>query len=471
MVRKKTNKPKEKESDKHLQEVNQEMYRHNLELAVINKTLSLLKKLYQISLQTLDPVSLSKKVSETVRTNLNMELVHIYLFDEKKDSLNTLGFSILERQKNKIKNIDDFNIQQVSKNEIFKKILFEKEPVIEKSFEEIFGSFYNHEGFRQIQSSSHIKTIIVYPLITSDKSIGVTIFGLNREFQTLNNFEKDSIQNLVDVVAVALDKSLLYEQLKVANEQLKALDKARAEFITIASHQLRTPPATVKWYLSAVLSGDFGNLETETKQAIEKAQRTNNGLISLIDDMLNVSRIERGKMEFLFQETDPQSIADEVFEQLFPISKEKGLELTFIKPQQKLPTLMADKEKLKQVMNNIVDNALKYTKKGKVEIKIYEKEKSINFEVTDTGKGFDDEEKAAIFEKYKRGKDAQNHSAGLGLGMYVGYAIINQHHGKIWATSPGVGKGSTFAFSIPIENNLKQTTLLDLTQPGQIQPS
>lgn len=92
MVRKKTNKPKEKESDKHLQEVNQEMYRHNLELAVINKTLSLLKKLYQISLQTLDPVSLSKKVSETVRTNLNMELVHIYLFDEKKRFTKYPGF-------------------------------------------------------------------------------------------------------------------------------------------------------------------------------------------------------------------------------------------------------------------------------------------------------------------------------------------------------------------------------------------
>lgn len=264
---------------------------------------------------------------------------------------------------------------------------------------------------------------------------------------------------------------ILDKELELANKKLKALDLARAEFITIASHQLRTPPATVKWYLSAVLGGDYGVLPPDTKEPIEKAQRTNNGLISLIDDMLNVSRIERGKMEFLFQETNVEVLAKEVFEQLMPIAKQKNLELQYVAPTKPLPRLMADKEKLKQVMNNIVDNALKYTKQGTVEMRILEDGGNIRFEVKDSGKGFDEEEENAIFEKYMRGKGAENHSAGLGLGMYVGKAIIDQHHGKIWAESGGVGKGSTFIFTIPIQNNLKATTLLDLSNPGRIEPS
>jgi signal transduction histidine kinase len=264
---------------------------------------------------------------------------------------------------------------------------------------------------------------------------------------------------------------ILDKELESANIKLKTLDQARAEFITIASHQLRTPPATIKWYLSAVLGGDYGNIPAEAKEPIEKAQRTNNGLISLIDDMLNVSRIERGKMEFLFQEASIEKLVGEIYEQLMPMAVQKNLSLTYTPPVLALPKIMADSEKIKQVINNMVDNALKYTKKGEVALKIYADMENIHFEVKDTGKGFDEEEEKAIFEKYMRGKESQNHSAGLGLGMYVAKAIIQQHHGKIWAESQGFEKGSTFIFTLPIKNNLKATTLLDLTTPGKIQPS
>jgi len=257
----------------------------------------------------------------------------------------------------------------------------------------------------------------------------------------------------------------LTKQLEDANEKLKSLDKARAEFITIASHQLRTPPATIKWYLSSVLDGDYGTLKPEQKEILEKTNRTNNSLISLIDDMLNVSRIERGKMEFLFELVSLLDLAKITFEQLEPIAKDKGLKLTFkATPNTKFPKLMADKEKIRQVMNNLIDNALKYTKQGTVAVNILASGDEIKFSVTDSGKGIETGEQTSIFEKYTRGKESIKQTAGLGLGLYVAKIIIGQHKGKIWAESPGINKGSTFAFTVPIDNKLKETTLIDLAK-------
>lgn len=256
----------------------------------------------------------------------------------------------------------------------------------------------------------------------------------------------------------------LTKQLADANNKLQVLDQARAEFISIASHQLRTPPATVKWYLSAILSGDYGKLSKEVKPIVEKTAQTNNHLISLIEDMLNVSRIERGKMEFLFEPSDVEELAKLAYEQLIPMAENKKLKLRFSEPKTDLPKIMADKEKLRQVMNNLIDNAIKYTKAGTVDVKISQQGDEIRFEVKDSGKGISKEDRENIFQKYTRGKESIKQSAGLGLGLYVAKIIIEQHKGRIWAESEGEGKGSTFIFTIPIHNDLQQTTLVDLTK-------
>jgi signal transduction histidine kinase len=247
-----------------------------------------------------------------------------------------------------------------------------------------------------------------------------------------------------------------------ANVKLKSLDIARAEFISIASHQLRTPPATVKWYLSSIIDGDYGKLTKKVKEQLKKTENTNNHLVSLIEDMLNVSRIERGKMEFLFEPTDTMELAQFAYEQLIPMATDKKLKLTYLPPKAPLPKVMADKEKLRQVMNNLIDNAIKYTKEGSVTVSLEKKNDEIVFKVKDSGKGISPEEQASIFQKYTRGKESIKQSAGLGLGLYVAKIIIDQHKGKIWAESEGAGKGSSFIFSLPINNDLKETSLVEL---------
>lgn len=278
---------------------------------------------------------------------------------------------------------------------------------------------------------------------------------------------------LILTLGILLDRSVRREvqqreqlqfisnQLGQANEKLKALDLARAEFISIASHQLRTPPATVKWFLSSILSGDYGKLPKTVETALQKTERTNNHLISLIEDMLNVSRIERGKMEFLFEPTDVLDLAEKAFEQLEPMAEQKQLKFTFIKPKEKLPLANADKEKLRQVMNNLMDNAIKYTPSGFVEASLKKQNNQLIFEVKDSGKGINPKEKEQIFQKFSRGKESIKSSAGLGLGLYVAKIVIEQHKGKIWAQSQGEGKGSSFLFSIPIDTKKTANTSFD----------
>lgn len=263
---------------------------------------------------------------------------------------------------------------------------------------------------------------------------------------------------------------ILTVKLKAANERLKILDRARSEFITMASHQLRTPPATIKWYLAAILAGDFGQLNPELKEAILKANLTNNSLISLIDDMLNVSRIERGKMEFVFEKANLEELAQSTVNQLTPLAATKNLKLTYHKSKVKLPLLVMDKEKISQVINNLIDNAIKYTKKGQITVDLEKTATHLMLKVRDTGKGVSQQEVVNIFQKFGRGKDSQKYSTGLGLGLYVANIVIEQHNGKIWVESKGQGQGSTFIFTLPIKSNLKSNkALLDLTK--QLRPS
>ncbi|HTL39752.1 MAG TPA: HAMP domain-containing sensor histidine kinase, partial [Methylomirabilota bacterium] len=450
----------------------QEIYKHSLELAIVNKTLSLLRKLYQISLLALDPAGLAEKISEPVRVDLNMEAVGVLRFDQTANSLSPYKFSKSDRLREVMSKtgflFHDLKIADASKNPVLREVVVKQKSVTTYRLSDIWGGVVSESKLSQIAEESHLKTILLYPLVTQHKVLGALFMGLNRDYATLSGFEQDSIKSCIDVIAVALDKAIVYEELAAANQQLKILDQARSEFITIASHQLRTPPATIKWYLASIIAGDFGPIPEEAALQLKKTEWTNNALISLIDDLLNVSRIERGKMEFTFEPTDILAMTQMTVEQLIPQAENKKLKLIFHKPEQPLPQITADKEKLRQVINNFIDNAIKYTKTGQIEVDLSQTDKNITLKVTDTGRGLTPEQSSGIFQKFDRGKTAPKNSTGLGLGLYVAKVIVEQHHGKIWAESKGEGQGSSFIFTIPIHSDLTTSTF-DLTQTQKVE--
>ena len=275
------------------------------------------------------------------------------------------------------------------------------------------------------------------------------------------------IRSVVREVKQREQLQILDKQLEEANKQLKALDRARAEFISLVSHQMRTPPSTIKWYLASILEGDFGETSKDLHDALERLNITNNAQISLIEDLLNVSRIERGKMEFTYAETDIVKLTEISVQVLLPAAVTKNLKLIFKKPSVKIPLLTIDKEKVRQVINNLIDNAIKYTRSGSVTVEVKKTSGEVRVSVADTGKGIRPEEAGRIFDKFGRAKDSSNYAAGLGLGLFVAKVIMAQHHGKIWAESAGEGKGSKFSIALPIASIDQKSTTYDLvTQRG-----
>lgn len=330
------------------------------------------------------------------------------------------------------------------------------------------------QGFFNVKVVSTEILVFVLAVITLfevvvSKELSVLLFRLS-EFIAVLVFGILLVQSVLKEVAQRVQLEKLSKELEKANEQLKNLDQARADFITLTSHQLRTPPATIKWYLAAIKTGDYGDLSDGVKEAIAKTEITNNALISLIDDLLNASRIERGKMEFLFEPVHVDQLAKFTVEQLIPQAGFKKLTLRFVPPISPIPEVLADKEKLRQVINNFIDNAIKYTPKGEVVVQVGTDGTYVTVEVTDTGKGIAPDVIPALFEKYSRGKDSITHATGIGIGLYVAKVVIENHEGLIGAKSPGVNLGSTFYFKLPIQSKLPQSKVMDLVKEQRKNP-
>src|SRR3989344_702332 len=241
--------------------------------------------------------------------------------------------------------------------------------------------------------------------------------------------------------------------LEKANKRLKELDTLKTEFVSIASHQLRSPLAAVKGYASMLLEGSFGKLSVGAQEAIGRIFTSSSFMAHSVDDFLNVSRIELGRMKYDRSKFDICKVIDLVVEEQKPFARDKNLELLFEnKTEKKECTVYADIGKIKQVLTNLVDNAIKYTLKGRVQIMLnhINHGEKILLTVEDTGMGMSPQTIERLFRKFSRADRANEVNViGTGLGLYVAKSLIEAQNGKIWATSGGEGKGSVFHIEIP----------------------
>jgi signal transduction histidine kinase len=241
------------------------------------------------------------------------------------------------------------------------------------------------------------------------------------------------------------------EKLQLAYEELKKLDIAKSEFISIASHQLRTPLSAIKGYLSMILEGSYGKLPEKVKKPMENVFVSNERLIKLVNDILSVSKIEAGEMEMNWKREDLREIIKEVISELSIKAKEKNLYLKFEEPKE-FQKILLDREKIRQVILNLVDNAIRYTQKGGVTVKLQIANGKLQIVVSDTGEGLTKEEKEKLFEMFSRGTAGTKFwTEGAGLGLYIARKFVEMHNGKIWAESEGRGRGSTFYVELPIK--------------------
>jgi signal transduction histidine kinase len=234
-----------------------------------------------------------------------------------------------------------------------------------------------------------------------------------------------------------------------------ALARSKTEFITVASHQLRTPTTNIEWTLEA-LAGN-SNLDENSKALLANAQVSAKQLKTVVEDLLNISRIEEGRFGYEFVETDPVGFLQKILAEILPQARRLGISLYFDPPAQGLPPVRIDEKKLSMAFTNLVDNAIRYNvENGSVTVTIGQQpgQPYVEVAVKDTGIGVPPEDAKKLFTKFYRASNAvKTRADGSGLGLYITQNIIQSHGGSIWMESE-LNRGSTAHFTLPTDFSL-----------------
>jgi len=319
------------------------------------------------------------------------------------------------------------------------------------------------------ENMKKIEAALCLPLFIENKISGMIVLGNKISGDPYSQQDISLLNTLANQSSIALQNAKLYDQvhdlsenlqekidaqtkeLKSAYEELKVLDKAKSEFISLASHQLRTPLTAIKGYISMILEGSYGKLPGSASKPLNNVLGSTERLVRIVNDLLNISKIELGKMELNKAPAKVEELITACYEEMEHTAEIKGLKIIWNKPKSHLPEIEIDKLKISQVISNLIDNAIKYTQKGQVEIKAEKTDSVIRISIKDTGEGLTEEELKMVFEGFTRGAAGIAYwIEGAGLGLYIAKKYIDLHHGKIWVESEGKGKGSAFYTELPI---------------------
>jgi len=314
--------------------------------------------------------------------------------------------------------------------------------------------------------ATEIFTIVIslILLINSLYSGSFSAFILNFSiFLAVSFFGILLIRSVLKEVKSKEELAKITMQLQKAYEDLKVLDKAKSEFISMASHQLRTPLSAIKGYISMLVDGSYGKLPEKARGKLKNVFESNERLIKIVNDLLDISKIEMGKMELEKEPTQIEDLLQSCYEEMKIGADKKGLRFVFEKPKYALPKIELDPLKFRQAILNLIDNAIRYTQtpkegklptgqEGKIEMKVEKIGSAVRISIKDTGEGMTAEEQRAVFEGFTRGSAGIAHFVeGAGLGLYVAKKFLELHHAKIRVESAGKGKGSTFYVELPIK--------------------
>ncbi|MFH1801188.1 MAG: HAMP domain-containing sensor histidine kinase [Candidatus Omnitrophota bacterium] len=250
---------------------------------------------------------------------------------------------------------------------------------------------------------------------------------------------------LIKLKSVMAHERELVKQVSAQNEKLKQLDARKSAFVANVSHELKNPLAMIKESMALLLDKVPGNITEPQKEILDVGMRSTDRLIRLVTDLLDLSQIEAGKMKLKREKIHIDTLVDEVLKTYEAEISKKQLVLQK-KIQPNLTALMGDRDKLTEVIINLLGNAIKYTSQGSITVKLTGSAKEIRFEIADTGPGVPEEYREKIFDKFER--ILAEKQEGTGLGLPIAKNIIELHHGKLWVESEP-GKGSTFIFTLP----------------------
>ncbi len=423
-----------------------------------------LRELGEKLTEILDIRELTDLITSTLMDTLKTERAVILIRDEntgKFDIAKNIGF----KEENGISLVqDNFLTEWLKKN---------KKPLVYEELSLLLEEAQDRRRKKKIEdlleNMRKIEANICLPLIFRDKIVGIIVLGEKRSGDPYFKQDIELLNNLSHQVSVAVENARLYlevqdlsqnlekkvesqvKELKRAYRKLQRIDKTKTEFMSIVSHQLRTPLSIIKGHLSMLNEGVYDDDEEKKKKVINNVYQANERLIALVNDVLNISRIQSGRVEINKEEKDVVELVRDMTEKMNPSAEEKGIDLVFHEPQEEFPLLNIDASKIENVLINLIDNAIKYTEEGSVELRLERKEESVIIRIDDTGEGMSREELDKLFETFSRGSAGKKHwIQGSGLGLYIARQFVEMHDGKVWAESEGKGKGSTFYIELPL---------------------
>jgi len=346
-----------------------------------------------------------------------------------------------------------------------------------KDLESYFAGNFSILQASLLESDHHIRRLLlshrielVMPLLQGKAVIGLMCLG---EHLTSGYSQRDLrvLETVSDELAIAIQNALSVDEVKdlnanleqridsatkelrASNAQLQRLDEAKDEFISMASHQLRTPLTSIKGYISMLMDGDIGPVSKDQKHLLEETFMSSERMVRLISDFLNVSRLQTGKFVIEKHPVNLAVVVDHEVSALVPNAATRGLKFSYKMPKN-IPMMSLDESKIQQVIMNFCDNAIYYSKEGStIKVSLSLTKRHVELTVKDTGIGVPLEEQEQLFNKFFRATNARKQRPdGTGVGLFLAKKVIDAHHGQIiFESKPG--KGSTFGFRLPLDKS------------------
>jgi signal transduction histidine kinase len=443
--------------------------------------------------------TISKLTSE-LNYNINLDKIVNSIVDTIKKTMNLdrAGVLLVSKDKNKIHykiakviGFDESNgISLVQDNFLTRHLERTQIPLVREELGLLSRdskSKSDTQSFEKLSSNmERIEASLCLPLISGSKLIGIIVLGTKASGDAYSREDLNLLDTLSKQAAIAIENAMLYKQVqdfsktlqqkvdeqtkeirqqkdkveksykveKQAHEELKKLNEAKTQFSLAAQHHLRTPLTSMNGYLDLLLGGSYGKIPKKVKDILVKFNDSTQNEIKIVNELLDISQFQMGKeVVFINDDVKVEDIIKEAVGDVALESKNKGIYIKTDIPK-KLPIIKADLKKLKMAVYNIIDNAVKYTNKGGVDIKVEINDNKLLITIKDTGAGIPKEHQKDLFNKlFERSKEAEKMFAtGRGIGLWITYRIIDGHKGKIWAESAGEDKGSTFFIELPITN-------------------
>ena len=294
------------------------------------------------------------------------------------------------------------------------------------------------------------------PMIAGDKVLGVfDVHSVN-----LNHFTEEDANiytTLASQVAVSLQNARLYAEQAATVAQLRELDRLKSSFLANMSHELRTPLNSILGFSDVMLEELDGPLTENMRNDLGLIQKNGQHLLHLINDVLDMAKIESGKLNLNIEKFNLQEVIEEVTSITAPFASEKNLSLFLEQDSDNEVQISADKIRIRQVMINLVNNAIKFTERGKISIRAACEDNHVLISVKDTGIGIPHDHLDSVFQEFTQVDTSTTRKAGgTGLGLPISRRLIEMHGGKLWAESSGInGEGSIFYVFLPIEARLR----------------